>query len=185
MADNKRVPNLVIENARIMWRNFAGEERRFNEAGDRNFVIFLENDVAEALARDGWNIKTLAPRDPEDNPQPFLKVSVNFKGPRPPRLVMITSRGRTDVPEEMAGVMDWAMIKNVDLIVRPYQWEVNGNSGIKAYLQSLYMTIEEDALELKYAEVPELTPLDATPLQIEAGSPEIIEGVLIEDDENF
>lgn len=181
MAD-KRIPNLTMEDARIMWRNFAGVEKKYNAEGDRNFVIFLDDETAAVLRNDGWNVKVLEPRDPEERPQPFLKVSVNFKGPRPPRLVMITSRGRTTLPEEAAGILDWAMIKQVDLIVRPYQWEVNGNSGVKAYLQSLYMTIEEDALELKYADVPEIMPTGDEPLQIEAGQPEVIEGVIVEDE---
>jgi hypothetical protein len=30
---------------------------------------------------------------------------------------------------------------------------VNNKSGIKAYLQSIYVTIEEDALEKKYSEL--------------------------------
>ena len=49
--------------------------------------------------------------------------------------------------------LDWVDILNVDLIVRPYEWTVNGKSGVKAYLQSIYVTIEEDPLELKYSEL--------------------------------
>ena len=48
--------------------------------------------------------------------------------------------------------LDWVDILNVDLIVRPYEWSVNGKTGVKAYLQSIYVTIEEDPLEIKYSE---------------------------------
>jgi hypothetical protein len=50
-------------------------------------------------------------------------------------------------------MLDWVDIINVDLIVRPYAWTVNQKSGVKAYLQSLYVTIEEDPLEIKYSDL--------------------------------
>jgi len=79
----------------------------------------------------------------------YLPVSVNFKG-RPPRIVLITSRGRTNLDESTVEMLDWADIINVDLIIRPYEWTVNNKSGVKAYLQSIYATIDEDPLEVKY-----------------------------------
>ncbi len=70
---------------------------------------------------------------------------------------MITSRGRTTIEdEEDCELFDYVDIKNVDLIIRPYNWDMNGKTGVKAYLQSLYITIEEDALMLKYQDVPQI-----------------------------
>lgn len=149
-ADN----TVIMEGVRIIFRNFSGKEGQYNREGDRNFAVLLDEKTAEVLATDGWNVKMLKPRDDdEDNtpPQAYLPVAVNFRG-RPPRIVMITSHNRTTLDENQVETLDWVDILNVDLIVRPYEWTVNGKSGIKAYLQSMYITIEEDPLEAKYSE---------------------------------
>jgi hypothetical protein len=146
---------VLMEGVRIIFRNFAGKEGQYNREGDRNFAVLLDDEVANQMAEDGWNIKWLKPReeDEDETEQAYLGVSVNFAKGRPPRVVMVTSRGRTNLGEEEVEMLDWADITNVDLIVRPYEWSVNGKTGIKAYLQSIYVTIEEDALEIKYAEM--------------------------------
>lgn len=145
---------VIMEGVRIVFRNFAGKEGQYNREGDRNFAVLLDDTVANSMAEDGWNVKWLRPReeDEDESPQAYLQVSVSYKG-RPPRIVLITSRGRSNLDENSIEMLDWADIKNVDLIVRPYEWTVNQKSGIKAYLQSIYVTIEEDPLEMKYAEL--------------------------------
>lgn len=148
------VANITFENAQIRFRNFSGVEGKFNAAGDRNFVLLLDFDVAEQMKSDGWNVKYLKPRDEEEEPQPYVQVAVNFKG-RPPQVVMITSGGKTPLDESSVGVLDFAEMANVDLIVNPYQWEVNGKTGIKAYLKSIFVTIEENELDKKYVDVPD------------------------------
>jgi hypothetical protein len=147
----KQDNTVLMEGVRIIFRNFAGKEGQYNREGDRNFAVLLDDQVATAMAEDNWNIKWLKPRSEEegDTPQAYLPISVNFKG-RPPRIVLITSRGRTNIDESQVETLDWVDIINVDLIVRPYEWTVNGKSGVKAYLQSIYVTIEEDPLEMKY-----------------------------------
>jgi hypothetical protein len=66
---------------------------------------------------------------------------------------MISSRGRTFLGEKEIEMLDWVDIKTADVILNPYVWVVGDKTGIKAYLQTLYITIVEDPLDLKYADL--------------------------------
>jgi hypothetical protein len=152
MSQQRVEGTVTIEDARIVFRNFAGAEKQYNAKGDRNFAVILDHDVAEQMLKDGWNVKYLKPREDEEVGNPYISVSVSYKG-RPPKIVMITSKGRTELPEEFVEMLDYVDIKMVDLIIRPYNWgPIKGEYGVKAYLKTMYMTILEDDLELKYAE---------------------------------
>lgn len=146
--------NLVVENARIGFRNFSGKEGKFNPAGRRNFCLFLEKDMGEQLEKDGWNIRWLEPRDENEDRQPYLQVAVSFDN-MPPKIVLVSSHGKTQLDESSISLLDWAEIQNVDLIIRPYNWSVNGKEGVKAYIKSMYVTIVEDSFENKYLDVPD------------------------------
>lgn len=145
--------NITIENARIGFRNFTGKESQFNRAGSRNFCIFLEDDLASTLVEDGWNVKFLEPRDPDEDRQPYLPVEVKYLR-FPPKVTLITGGGMQILDEDTVNILDWAEIEAVDLIVRPYNWELNGKTGVKAYLKTMYVTIVEDELAKKYRDVP-------------------------------
>lgn len=139
-----------VDDAPIIFRNFTGKEGQYNREGDRNFCVILPQDIAVAMLADGWNIRYLEPREEGDVTVPYISVAVNFKN-RPPKIFLITSTARTQLNESSVDILDWADIKQADLIARGYDWFVNGKSGTKAYLQTLFVTIEEDALEIKYA----------------------------------
>jgi hypothetical protein len=151
--DEKQAPEFMIEGARLIFRNFAGAETRYNAKGERNFCVVLDPDTAQGLELAGWNVRVLEPREEGDEPTPYIQVKVSFKN-KPPRIVVLTSTGRTHLSEDRVEMLDYAELENVDLIARGFVWEVNGKVGTKAYLQSMFVTLREDALERKYAQDP-------------------------------
>lgn len=144
-------PNpITIEGARLLFKNFEGREDQYNTKGDRNFAVVIPPEMAEVLAKDEWNVKILEARDEGDSPTAYLPVKVSFKV-FPPKIVMISSANRMFLNEGNVELLDWAQFKNVDLVVRPYEWKVGPKTGIKAYLKTMYVTLEEDDIERKYA----------------------------------
>lgn len=139
----------MIEDARLIFRNFKGAEGEYNRKGERSFGLILPEKLANDLLRDGWNVKELREREEGEGPTPFISVSIRFDV-FPPRVILLTSSSRTALDESSIEVLDWADIRMVDVICRGYPWSVNGKEGIKAYVQSLFVTIEEDPLERKY-----------------------------------
>ena len=158
----KAMDNIIIENAHIIFRNFSGRESKYNRAGDRNFCVFIDDmDTVNRLMDDGWNIRVMPPREDGEEPRHYLQVAVSFKN-FPPKVIMITRKKQTPLDEESIDSLDFAEIRAVDLTIRPYNWIIqegtrNEKSGVKAYLKTMYVAIEEDEFAEKYAasEYPE------------------------------
>lgn len=142
--------NLVMEDVRIIFKNFSGKEDMYNRAGSRNFCVAIDNpDEAERLALMGWNVKYLKPLEEGGAPQAYIQVAVNYKNIEP-NIYMVTNKNKVRLSESTVGNLDSADIKTVDLIISPYNWEVTGKSGVKAYCKTMYVTIDEDVFAGKY-----------------------------------
>ena len=146
-----RLGNITLENARIFFKDFSAEGPFAN--GKRTFCVEIPEDLVGDLQRDGWNLKSRESRQDPDSVTWYLKVEASYRA-RPPRVICIPSitKNRTYLNENTIASLDYAEILNVDLTINPYQWEVNGNSGVKAYLGTMYVTIQEDPLDAKYAD---------------------------------
>lgn len=140
-----------IDNAKIAFRNFAGAEGKFNPAGNRNFCVFLPEDVAKSMEAEGWNIRWLNSY-PDEPAQGIISVKLNF-GNYPPNVILISDGKMTRLDENTVDTLDFAELEKVDLILRGYEWNVSGKHGIKAYLKTGYFILVVDELAKKYAEM--------------------------------
>ena len=133
---------LQMDDVRIVYRNFSGAGSKYNREGDRNFSVVIDDeDIANRLIEEGWNIKIRPARDEDDIPFMHLPVKVKFND-RGPGVYLISGRNKIELDEESVSCLDEIDIAGVDLDVRPYDWEVNGKSGRTAYLHSIQVVQE-------------------------------------------
>ena len=148
-----------IDGARIIFRNFSGRGTQYNREGDRNFCVVIDDeDIANRLIEEGFNVKIRQPREEGEEPFMYMKVNVKYhpKGSEYERLnpvaCLITGRNRNMLDEESICCLDSIDIENVDLDLSGSNWNVQGRSGRSAYLSKIYVTQELDRFATRYAE---------------------------------
>lgn len=128
---------LQIDDARIIFKNFSGEESKFNRAGDRNFAVRIDDtELADQLIADGWNVTVKPPKEEGDDPYMYIKVKIKFND-RGPKVFLRSGKHVRRLSEQNVGLLDSIDILRVDLDLRAYDWEVNGKTGRTAYLDSI------------------------------------------------
>lgn len=145
---------LEINEARITYRNFAGRKNEYNTDGKRKFAVIIPNeDIAEQLQDDGWNVKVKAPKEEGDDPFMYMDVKVNPRN-REPKVYIDNNDGRraTLLPTDLIDQLDELDIAYVDLDINPYEWEMRGMTGKSAYLKCIYVYLNTDRFARRMAE---------------------------------
>lgn len=147
----------MLENAVLLWRNFSGAAKTFTPEGKRTVNVVLNEEIFAELKSRGLNVKRKPPKEGREDDGDLLVLEVEARyspNSRPPQIVMISPsrNSRTQLDATTVGALDFAVLQNVDLVINEYKWSANGNSGVKAYVDQAFITIEENAFEAKYAE---------------------------------
>ena len=141
---------LQIDDATIIFKNFEGRGDKFNREGDRNFSLLIDDPkTADAMVKEGWNVRIKPARDEDEDPFMRLPVKVKFSDHGPN--IYLNSLGNvTKLDEESIGCLDNIEIESVNMDIRPYDWEVNGRTGRTAYLQSMEVIQRIDRFSTRY-----------------------------------
>lgn len=147
------VNNINIEGAMIIWKNFSGERDKFNP-GKRGFSVVIDDpETADDLRKEGWNVKERPLPEGADDSEREWTLPVKLNMNRYTQVWLIVGKHKNLLDEDTISQLDVVDIVNCDLSIRPYEWEMNGRTGITAYVDSMYVTIRENKFAEKYADL--------------------------------
>lgn len=144
--EKPRIPPLKIRNAELRFKNFAGVGKKFNAEGDRNFHVVINPNDADKLQKDGWNIKWHEPRNEDEDRWASLKVAARFDK-YPPTVMIRTDGVTTPLNAGSVGILDWATLSNVNVMITASYWTTATGKGFKAYLSRLMADVDSDDFE--------------------------------------
>ena len=135
--------------ATYKFRDFEGRETEYNRKGDRNFVIFLDKNLAQQLEADGAPVSWKADRYNEGELRAQMKVHVKYRDRKgnemvPPKVVLVTRKHQTQLTEDTIGMLDSADIEKCDLILSQYANGASMGPENSVALKTMYVTLSED-----------------------------------------
>lgn len=150
---SKYVPKVTLRHVQIgrgSFRNFSGTKTKYNKNGKRLISLFLDDDTANAMKEEGWNIKYYIPRvDDEEEarePIPFIEAELRYDNYPPDVTLEIGGNKQTLDEDDLVNLkLDQADIVDVDVRLSPYTWiNDDGESKVKAYVDRLRIRMEDD-----------------------------------------
>ena len=142
---------LIIDDATITYQNFSGRETQYNREGNRNFAVIIDERYYDELIRLGWNVKTRINKETGELIFYYLPVKVQFNGNTLDPNVYLVSLGKQNkLEEENVGILDKIAISNVNMDIRRRDWNINGKTGVTAYLSGMQVFQEVDRFAAEY-----------------------------------
>ena len=150
--------NLIrIDNTRFIYiTNFSGdpERDRFGSDARKASLVIPDPEQALAMLRDGFNVKSTKPREGEEDdfiPTYFVDIKVNLDTAWPPKICLVTGDADpVSLDEDSIGILDKCRVRNVNVILNPYQNKKTGRKSL--YVRTMYVeqNIDDDPYAAQY-----------------------------------
>lgn len=164
LIDDKGREYYAVDNAELIWTNFAGLENDFNRKGKRNFNWLIPNpEWGQILAERGFNIRHRSVRDGFDGDEfDHLKVDIAYETEKGepiedinpewyPRIYILNDDDEAiPIEKDALAILDGKTILYALFEFRPHDWNVGGKTGTSAKLKRLFIKIRKDPLEGRF-----------------------------------
>lgn len=158
---NRRV--LKVESPEIFMVNFAGRVTDNNPKGHRQFAWKIPTpEMAEAMKEEGWAVWYTKESERYGEPAPCITVEMRWHNTKElehlnPKIYRCTRKHPTGVllTEDLVPDLERDEIQDIVLWINPSHWTVNGKSGIKAYVDSMWVKVEDNDPTDKFWHYPD------------------------------
>ena len=162
--------NLNVERAAMIYKNFSGKPTKVNPAGGkRTFSLVLNEEYAERLFDQGWNVKVKEVRDQVeegeitrtvgwqdyvnnyknvfDHALIYTEVVINENSDYPPKIYKVSEfngeKTMALIPPDQWYRMDEMELSNIDIVIHPYTHgrSIANPDAKKGYLKSMYAVV--------------------------------------------
>lgn len=149
-----RLAALEVTEGKMIFRNFSGTKNPYNTEGDRTFCLVLEDEkLIKQLTEDGWNVKTRPARAEDEEPTHYTEIRVSYDR-WPPQIFIVDTETKnlTPLDETSVGLLDNETIASFDCVINPSRWSFGGKSGVKGYLQKMFVILSQDSISKRYSD---------------------------------
>ena len=153
---------IAVDDTRFIFQTqFEGDptKDRFGDARRKANLIIPDPEQAKDLIKAGFKVRETKPR-PDEDPSDFvpdyfvqivLKYRNKFNQPvkYPPKVYLVSGDNEPVLlDEDSVACIDQMRVKNVNVILNPYEWDP-ANNGLILYIRTMY--VEQDLDDDPYA----------------------------------
>lgn len=153
---------IAVDDTRFIFQtNFAGDptKDRFSDSRRKANLLIPDSEQVKDLIKAGFKVRETRPRQDEDPsefmPEYFVTVLLKYRNRAgqpvkyPPKVYLVSGDNEPVLlDEESVACIDNMRIKNVNVILNPYEYDP-ANNGLSLYIRTMY--VEQDLDDDPYA----------------------------------